>query len=214
LAGLSEEARNHAQAEQGQWEDVTDAVEGVGGGLIVGGVIFPPAVVPAAVVGFGLGLLHIYAGRKGRSAGRKAHDPPRDDYSTAIELQEPEPFIALGDSPFGRAMTDLLKSLARTVILEEAMVLADERALGAGLAGDMRMKAEREEEALRFGLLGSELNRDIRSRADALAAVFDDLSLAEARAATAGLATALRAAGRASEVYGAQFLMGRAAAAS
>lgn len=120
----------------------------------MGGVIFPPAVVPAAVVGLGLGLLHIYAGRKVRSAGRKAHDPPRDDYATAIELQEPEPFIALGHSPFGRAMTDLLKSLARTVILEDAMVLADERALGAGLAGDMGMKAEREEEALRFGLLG------------------------------------------------------------
>jgi hypothetical protein len=205
MAALSEEARADARAEEDRWGDAGEATEGVGAALALT-YFFPPAIGPAIVVGFGLSLLHIYAGRKARSASRKANDPPRDDYFVAVILEEPERFISLGDSAFGRAMTELLEAIARTVTLEEAMVVADERATGARLAGDSRFQTIREDEALNFGLNAAELNKSLRPRCDTLAALLEGPHAAEAQGPAVRLAAALREAGQASEAYGLQFL--------
>jgi hypothetical protein len=162
-------------------------------------MIFPPAGLIAAA----LQILSVRAGHKADSYGDIANDPPRDDYELPVTLQEPENEAGFADDPIVLAMSDLVRAIDQTVAYEQAMVLADERALGAKLAGDGVSAAARTTEALRFGMDAAERNRDLLARTELVAGLLEESPIDPI------VTAALRAAGIAAEDYGRLYLRDR-----
>lgn len=138
------------------------------------------------------------------SAGDIANDPPRDDYELETVVREPDQTWPAGDSALEQSASQLVSAALRTVAFEAAMVTADERALGAELAGDFVAAAARREEARRFGVRAATLNQELRGSTDGLA---DAMEQSVPRWEPAlHVADLLRGAGLASEDFGTQYL--------
>lgn len=163
-------------------------------------VLFTPAL-PVAAAAFG--AIAIVGNRRADSAGDIANDPPRDDYYLETTVESAPELWAPGDSDVERAASDLLRTALNTIAYEEAMVTADERALGASLAGAEDHRAAREGEADAFGAVAADLNLSLQSYANALAALLET-SVGNWEPGLA-VAAALRAAGQASAEFGSQY---------
>jgi hypothetical protein len=161
-----------------------------------------PVALPFAAVAFG--LVALAGDVLADSAGDVANDPARDDYDLETRVEEPAVLWSPGDSEVERAASDLLRAAMTTAAYEEAMVTADERALGATRAGAEDYRAAREGEAVAFGTRAAELNQSLARDADAVANLLEN-SVGGWEPGLA-VAAALRAAGQASAEYGDQYL--------
>lgn len=195
MSRLSAETRQAARRRMHVDRDIRDIA------TIAGlAVLFGPAL-PAAAAAFG--AIVIFGTRLADSAGDMANDPPRDDYFLETAVEEPAVLWSPGDSVLERAASDLLQAALNAVAYEEAMVAADERALGARLAGVEDYVAAREREADAFGAVAADLNLSLQGHADAVAELLQN-SVGNWEPGLA-VAAALRAAGQASAEFGTQY---------
>lgn len=203
---LSEGARRKARYEVRKWRYVRDyaAIAALGVPAAAAMLLLAPAAILAAPIVFG--GINILGTRKADSAGDKANDPPREDFRLETVVVEPRLPEFFGDSPLERATAELFRSVDATVAVEQAMVTADERALGAQLSGEQVFEAARREEAIRFGTASAEMNLGLQHHTDRVVALL--MELAPDWKPCVDVATALRGAGAASAQYGRQYLSG------
>jgi len=133
------EAKRAAQDDRDSWKRTGIIAGALGTGLSIGAGGFGAAAAGALVGGpiLGIGLLvtlglRTNANLKAVEAERKVEDPPRADF-----LQPTDPVMVLpfrdsfGDSELERALSMMTRVTIETVSLENAMVTAEERMLGA-----------------------------------------------------------------------------------
>lgn len=190
---LSDEARARAAREQRSWRWVkriapiviSGSALGAGIVLTVGGVVFPPFA--PFVFPLGIGVVALVGDMKEEAAGRKAQDPPRDDYWAETTVEVPE-LAALfdGNHPFELAVSYLLQIASEATAYERAMVIADERAEGAQDAGDDAAAKARLREAMDFGQKAAELDGLLRRHADRLAEILEEQEALREQAAVRG----------------------------
>jgi hypothetical protein len=178
MTELDPEVRRLAREEADTWDEVI-YVSTFGTGLVAA---FPTAIVAGGLLATPLGPLLFFGGlgfmglRKRRAAKRKEDDPARDDYleSTVPDLQQldVEPF---GLDPLGRTTARLLDVVNRASEFELAMVLANERALGARRDGLGSTADARLDEASAFGGQATALNLEVELLTDALSRLLNDL---------------------------------------
>jgi hypothetical protein len=176
MTRLSEEARDKARTEMHTWRRVKRLGTLVGGvsGVVLG-VLAPPLTVPIAAAVF---AVITYVGEdKTDSASDKANDPPRDDYRSETVVEEPSLNLeAFGGTRLEQAAAEFLRTAERAVAYERAMVIADERAAGAELAGDESAVVDRRQEAENFGRAAADYNLGLQPRAEELAIGLEEQS--------------------------------------
>jgi hypothetical protein len=175
---LSPGERRRAGEEADTWEEVL-YVSAFGGGLVTA---FPAAIVAGGLLAAPLGPLLFFGGlgymglRKRHAAKRKQNDPARDDYfETTVPELRPLRLEPFGFDPLGQATAHLLEAVDRAAAYELAMVIANERALGARQAGLESTASARLDEALALGSRATALNLDVEHLADALAGALNEL---------------------------------------
>lgn len=204
MSALPDEVREYARAEMLRFRKLRNISEALGLGFAAGGAIAVP-LAPLFVGGsLAIGLVGIAASRKADSAGDKANDPPRDDYLAETVVELPIEYDLSPRIHLEQGGIEFFNAAMRTVAYEQAMVVADERALGAVLAGDQAAAAARSAEAREFGNYAVQLNERLNAQAQRLAGLIDDVA-AESEPLR-DLAVALREAGEASAAYAASYL--------
>ena len=153
------------------------AVVGGAAGLATAGAVV--ALGPYAITPMGLavvfGALFVVSGDKADAADNKADDPARSDYEVETTVETSTDVVDLfGGSSLERAAAELVELAMRVVAYERAMVLADERVLGAREAGDEVAAAARREEARIIGTAAADLNQGLRARAETLASSLEE----------------------------------------
>lgn len=131
---------------------------------------------PVAIV-FVLGTTTCIGGERKDSANDKVEDPPRDDYSTETVVQEPSLSLEhIGSSTLEQMTSRVLDLASRAVVYEQAMVAADERALGAEAAGATSTARARRDEAMGHGRTGARLNLSLRAQITWLAGLLEEMA--------------------------------------
>lgn len=172
---LPQPVRDKAGREADTWELVGLTFPlldgGIGVGAVLAGVALSPLLIASLPVIGAVGA--IFAWRKAKSAHRKREDPPRDDYTVTTTVEYQEISLVNGDHPFELALDDMVGRGLQAVALEDAMVLADERAQGAQLAGIEWAAAARRSESQDFGRQGAFANIELSEATARLAGILE-----------------------------------------